>query len=467
MRINEYVEKTHKKGKIIKYIFCEGKISNQLIVTFPAFAKSNQPPQYNYIRTLRNCKCNRLFILDDYGPRGSYLIGETRDNSIEESVISLINDICLEHSIKKENLIVNGTSKGGYCALYYGIKYKFGYVIAGAPQTKLGDYLSHFPEISDYISGGHETKDKIYLNDLLYNLIEDNNEFPEIYIHVGKDDHHYSNHIIPFLNELDKKKVRYNLELRNYSTHSLIGSYYKEYLLETLHNIDKTLITPQNPKIECTSIKTVNGHLEIYCTSKEDDLKYSLELYTMMKLINKISYQSDPTFKCPVNTPNKYHAKLYVKNDLSYSTSLTDEIEVKSNETLPSIIKYNKLESRTIIEKKFHALLSKIKTHHHNILSNKKRTNKLINNRHELHIDRSSNASYKFTIKNNHDGELFAWYILQNNERIDTIWYRPESFLEYTFEEPGIYHIKYFVKNEHSKVMYSSKPIVLTKEDLN
>ncbi|UTB33053.1 MAG: hypothetical protein NKF70_01910 [Methanobacterium sp. ERen5] len=131
----EYIEtneKIHGKDKVIKYIFCEGKISNQLVVTFPAFAKSNQPPQYNYIRTLRNCKCSRLFILDDFGPRGSYLIGETRDNSIEESVISLINDICLEHSIKKENVIVNGTSKGGYCALYYGIKYKFGYVIAGA-----------------------------------------------------------------------------------------------------------------------------------------------------------------------------------------------------------------------------------------------------------------------------------------------------------------------------------------------
>ncbi|UTB33055.1 MAG: hypothetical protein NKF70_01920 [Methanobacterium sp. ERen5] len=88
-------------------------------------------------------------------------------------------------------------------------------------------------------------------------------------------------------------------------------------------------------------------------------------------------------------------------------------------------------------------------------------------NKHELQIERSGNASYKFTIKNNQDGELFAWYILQNNERIDTIWYKPESFLEYTFKEPGIYHIKYFVKNENSKVMYSSKPIVLTKEDLN
>ncbi|UTB33054.1 MAG: hypothetical protein NKF70_01915 [Methanobacterium sp. ERen5] len=71
----------------------------------------------------------------------------------------------------------------------------------------------------------------------------------------------------------------------------------------------------------------------------------------MTKLIDKISYQSDPTFKYPVNAPNKYHAKIYVKHDSSYSTSLTDEIEVKSNETLPSIIKYNKLESRTIFEK--------------------------------------------------------------------------------------------------------------------
>lgn len=465
MGIKEYVEnneKTHGKDKIIKYIFCEGKNSNKLIVTFPGFVKSHQPPQYNYIRTLKNCNCNRLFILDDYGPRGSYLIGEARDNSIEESVISLIKDVCEKYQVKKENVITNGTSKGGYCALYYGIKYNLGYVIAGAPQTKLGDYLSYFPEIADYISGGHETEDIIYLNSLLYNMVQDQAEFPEIYVQVGKGDHHYKNHILPFFKELDKKEANYTLELRNYSTHSLIGHYYIEYLLKTLKSIDKSIIKSQNPEIESASIKSVSGYLEITCISHGDDLEYSLELYNVNKLINKTNYQTNSTFQYPIDAPGMYHAKIYVKNDLSYSTSLTDEIEVKSHETLQSILENDKLKSRNFFEKKFYSSLSKIRSYPSNFLHNKKPLKRM----HKLQIEKISSNHYKFTIKEGHETESFAWYILQDDDRVDTIWYRSENYLDYTFEEPGNYQIKYFVKDENSKQMYLSKPILITKQDI-
>lgn len=468
MGIRDYVEaneKTHEMGKIIKYIFCEGKDSNQLIITFPAFAGSNQSPQYNYIRTLKNCNCNRLFILDDYGPRGSYLIGKSGDNSIEEAVISLIKDICEEYTIKMEDVITHGTSKGGYCALYYGIKYNFGYVIAGAPQTRLGDYLSYFPEISDYIAGGHEPKDISYLNSLVYNLIQDADEFPEIYIQVGKGDHHYQNHIIPFCKDLDKKKVNYHLELRNYSSHSLTGNYYIEYLLKTLNNIDGSIISPQTPEIECTSIKSSHGHLEISCTSHDNDLKYSWEVYILRELVAKIDYQDDPSFRYPVNVPGKYHAKLHVKNNLSSSSSLTDEIEVNNDETLQSIVELDKIKTRNFFEKKFFSFLSKIRSGPRKL--SREKSNELGQPVHELQMEKTSSNSYKFSVNKTKDGELVAWYIMKNDQRIDTIWYQQEPCLIYTFKEPGNYQIKYFVKDENSKLMYSSEPIVLTKEDIN
>jgi len=171
MRIIEYIEKNEEvfKGKKdIKYIFNERKNSDKLIVTFPGFASPGVPPQYNYVRTLMDCNCHKLYILDDHGPRGSYLIGENKDHSLEESVMSLITNICETYNIKPKNVILQGSSKGGYCALYFGIKYNFGYVIAGGPQIYLGNYLlSIVPEVAEYIAGGKSEDDRDYLNGLL------------------------------------------------------------------------------------------------------------------------------------------------------------------------------------------------------------------------------------------------------------------------------------------------------------
>lgn len=467
MGISEYVkanEKTHEKGKIIKYIFCEGSDSNQLIITFPGFAGMDQPPKYNYIRTLKNTRCNRLFILDDYGPRGSYLIGEARDNSIEESVISLIEDICEKYDIKKENIISIGTSKGGYCALYYGIKYHFGYVIAGAPQTLLGDYLSSFPEISDYIAGGHEPKDRSYLNSLLYDLVENSEDFPEIYIQVGAGDHHYTKHIIPFCRELNKKNVNHKLEVKNYFTHSLTGHYYITYLQKTLNDIDESIGSPKSEN-ETNSIKSENGQLVINCTSQNEDLKYLFELYNVHELLIKTNYQESPSFKYPLNSKGTYHAKIYTKNHSKDTSRITDEIEVQYDETIPGIEELYKLSSRSFLEKKVDGIRYNTRSSFSNIFNLVK--SGIILKKHYLKIKKNSNKRYKFTIKSTHTDEEFAWYILRNGEKIDTIWYRPEPFLDYNFQESGNYQLKYFVKDKKSKQMYTSKVFVVSTESID
>ena len=170
MGIKEYIkrnEKTYHDKRDIKYLFCEGNNSNKLIVTFPALQSEGKRSIYNYIGTLMESTDNKLYLLDDFGDRGSYLIAENRNNSIEKSVVSLILYICKNYKIKKENVILQGSSKGGYSALYFGIKYGFGYVIAGAPQTYLGNFLQlDAPKVADYIAGGHEEEDINYLNNL-------------------------------------------------------------------------------------------------------------------------------------------------------------------------------------------------------------------------------------------------------------------------------------------------------------
>ena len=240
-------EKVHESYKDINYLFCERKGSDKLIITFPGFSNSGIF-KYTYVRTLKDVNAHRLFVLDNFGFRGCYLLGEDRDFSVEKSVISLINQILQDYNIKKENVILQGSSKGGWISLYYGIKYGFGNVIAGGPQTKMGDFLIEHEtdksvvKVASYIAGGNDEKDKNYLNNLLYDLLKPKKNFPNIYIHIGKGDFHYPQHIQPFLMELESINADYKLDVQEYDSHRGLAWYYPEYLMETLNEIDPNIV---------------------------------------------------------------------------------------------------------------------------------------------------------------------------------------------------------------------------------
>ena len=250
-------EKVHKAGRDLKYLLCEKEGADKLIISFPGFNTKTGAFKYRYVRTLKDVNAHRLFLLDEFGTRGCYLIGKNRDFSIETTVMSLINTIVKKYNIKIENVILQGSSKGGWIALYYGIKYRFGHVIAGGPQTKMGDFLIYDVEIvpdekihffskvlvADYIAGGHKKEDIEYLDSLLFNLLYDSPEnFPEIYIHVGKGDFHFERHILPFTEELDKNHIKYELNIEEYTEHDDLEKYYPKYLIKTLKSIDSTLV---------------------------------------------------------------------------------------------------------------------------------------------------------------------------------------------------------------------------------
>ena len=235
-------EKVYNGSRDLKYLFCEKEGSSKLIISFPFMT----PPginKYAYVKILKDVKAHKLFILDNFGSQGCYLLGQNKDFSVEKSVMSLINTYLKIYDIKREDVIVQGSSKGGWISLYYGIKYGFGNVIVGAPQTRLGYFLiKHknivsYKKIADFISGGHEEEDMKYLDSLLYDLHPEEN-FPNIYIHIGEGDYHYQDHIKPFLKELDKFNINYSLDVGKGESHNDISFFYPNYLLKTLNFID-------------------------------------------------------------------------------------------------------------------------------------------------------------------------------------------------------------------------------------
>ena len=66
------IKKIYEKNFIsddikIKYILNANKDSKDLLVVFSACTRKGIPARYNYMRTLKNVYCNKLFILDDFG----------------------------------------------------------------------------------------------------------------------------------------------------------------------------------------------------------------------------------------------------------------------------------------------------------------------------------------------------------------------------------------------------------------
>lgn len=237
-------EKNFKGAKDIKYLFYENTESDHLIVVFSGFPKPGSPPLYNYVRSLTNVKANKLFILDEYGaeePRGCYYLGENRDLSVEVSVIALITHIANKHNVPFRKIIACGSSKGGYASLYFGIKYGFGYAVAGGPQILLGRYLleqtSVTREVARFIAGGIGEEDKQYLNSLIFEVIENASKFPKMHIHVGKGEPHYATHVVPFIEALNKKQATCHLDLGDYDNHSELITHFPPYLLKTVTNI--------------------------------------------------------------------------------------------------------------------------------------------------------------------------------------------------------------------------------------
>lgn len=226
----------------LKYLFFRNKKSNRLLIIFSGFPRQDQKSVYNYVLKFRKVNCNKLYILDDFGfnKRGSYYLGEKNDFFVEDAVQKLIEEKRKLCNINKEDIITAGTSKGGFASLYFSIKYKYGYAFAGSPQIKVGDYLMNVDsKILKVIMGNEDIKNIEYLNELIFNLINKQKKLPRLFLHVGKKEHHYDNHMLPLIKFLEKKGFDYELDLGDYENHNDTGKYFPQYLINKVRKIIK------------------------------------------------------------------------------------------------------------------------------------------------------------------------------------------------------------------------------------
>jgi hypothetical protein len=314
---------------------------DQLFVIFSALG-TKYSYLYNYMNTLKDLPVNKLFILDDFGDQGSYYLGKNRDFSIETSVMSLIQYIMRQNKILSENVTALGSSKGGFTALYYGIKYYFGHVIAGAPQSKLGSFLlkqANHPNIAEYIAGGSEESDGYYLDGLLFNILNQPCDIsPNINIFVGKDDHHYKNHVLPLYNTLVNRGYKIDLKTSDGVNHDELKIYFPYYLLGKAKEIlgipldGKTDVLPQEEPLRIIklSVSSDNRDLKVESVTSGAGVTYAYYIYKDNEIIKKISYTGSSTLDYNVDASGEYFVRVYVRDKFGGQTAKnTSKINIK------------------------------------------------------------------------------------------------------------------------------------------
>lgn len=416
----------------IKYLFHKGNYApEKLIIVFSAFPPEGKLPNYQYIKCFSEMDCNKLYILDTYGPNKSeggscYYLGKDRNFTVEKVTVELIEKILLENEINKENVISVGTSKGGWASLYFTIKYGFGTAIAGAPQYYLGNFLntSGNKKYLKYIAGGDTKEDVEYLNSLLPNLVKNSEELPNLYLHIGSGEFHYKDHVKHMIDDLEKREVTYNLDIPDYNSHGDVGKYFIPFLVPTIEELLEKRDTSQFEKnqkipflysIHLNKINPQKAGTSILCTIEATGEKKEYAWYILKdgERIKATPYTTQNSLEWVPTEQGTYKFVGFVR-------------DYKDNRDF----KY----SKEIVIYDFEISSINVKNYERGQVG----------------------ETWNCTIEATGENLEYAWYIYKGEERIKTIPYSTRNFLEWIPTEQGVYKFTGFVKNQQGIIQFKS-----------
>ena len=217
----------------LKYLF-QKHDSNTLIVVFSGF---DVKPLYTYVRTLLQIKCDKMFILDDFGCRGSYYWYENGDDKPMRLVKSLITTKLNEGKYKR--LITLGTSKGGTCAIYFGLMFGACDIYAGSCQYRIGTYLrSDEPVFKAMMGIDASDKERDHLDKQMPRMLSLHQHSPsKIHLFYSKDEHTYQDDIQFLISDLDKYNITHEDTISHFTNHGDVGKYFSPWIKARLTEI--------------------------------------------------------------------------------------------------------------------------------------------------------------------------------------------------------------------------------------
>lgn len=219
----------------LSYLLQRHDGSDILVVSFPGCTR---PARFNYVSTLRNLDCHRLYLLDNYAENGlgNYLMRP----DVVNQVVSLIRELSAQLRIRR--LVFVGSSKGGSSALFYGFMFPEVTLCIAAPQYFLGDYLwdgiEYRQNLADILQETPTPEGIGELNVRIRRLIEKTEMRPhQVYIHYSDSEHTYAEHVQPLLDDLHRHSVPVEEDIAHYHNHGDLRYYYPSYLRQVIKQI--------------------------------------------------------------------------------------------------------------------------------------------------------------------------------------------------------------------------------------
>lgn len=175
-----YHKVIENKNRCVKYRLRKIKNCSKLVVTFSGEVRYDKAkdimPSYNFNQVFKD-DFNVLAIRPTFSLTGGLTIIDRGDTYPIELVISLIENKRKELGIKKDNVILMGTSGGGLASIFYAKKCGFKNIFIFAPVMNLENVCLNRPEsllnISNRLDCEEKKKEiKVWLdklNEVIYN----------------------------------------------------------------------------------------------------------------------------------------------------------------------------------------------------------------------------------------------------------------------------------------------------------
>lgn len=196
---------------------------------------------YNYKPVLDAAGVEARYILDDWGDQGAYYLQDHGDRAIFRSVQAFIRQELRDLGLTPDDLVVVGSSKGATAALIHGMSLGAGEIFIGAPQTRIGSFVSRpQPNVLRFMTGREDEAAVTELDEVVDSVATGTAERwagSTVTILVGDRDHHYRNHVLPFAEHVAGLLGSVDVVTLPGLTHADIGPAYRDALTARLEHL--------------------------------------------------------------------------------------------------------------------------------------------------------------------------------------------------------------------------------------
>lgn len=250
---------------------------NHLVVLFNGYRHHG----WDFGNAINFIKCNVLFIVDVFQGNQSCYLGKEQNFCFAEIIPILIDKVLNKLCLSRYDCTLLGVSKGGFAALYIGIKYNFSNIVSSVPVANLGDWMKDYDmKIATHVMGNGFNNEIIEkYNMVLFDAIaQDVNINKKIYLFYSENDNFYfeygQNKLIKVLVDKYRNLSRFGTFSPLASQHNQITAYFLQDILSITHLLTQNIALDKG----------------LYCSEQNIKQPNFLDLEHEQQSMNNISF---------------------------------------------------------------------------------------------------------------------------------------------------------------------------------